>query len=261
MNRRELMSCTLSTDLLDEYLDEELEPARAREVERHLAGCPACAARLRAERAIRERIRVLAADETAPELLRRGIEAQVREPAAGATAPRQEEAAQPTWSLRRPALRFGFALAASIVALLLVWTLVPRGGVSSALAAGLAEDHLEHHGPMGREYMVHERDQAALERWFEDRLGTMISLPDEAPMGELVGGQICIVNGRRVAHAMYQVNGEIVSYYVVPGVPGPPEPVTGGVEEVQFAAWSSPPGGVFVLGRGPADELSRFRLE
>ncbi len=256
------MSCSLVRDDFDSFLDGELDPARQAEVQAHLEACADCSARLRGERQVRERITAFCADETAPAGLRARLEAQVRSAAeeAAAVRPSVTLLASRTRALGwRPV--YGFAVAAVVAALAIVWTLTPRGGVGTALAAGLAADHTDHHGVSEREGIFGSDDPAELGRWFEGRLGMAIDIP-QAPAGaRLIGGQVCLVDGRRVAHAVYDVNGVTVSYFVVPHVSGPREPTPGRVEDVNYVAWDSHPGGVYVVSSAPSSELMPFHLQ
>jgi mycothiol system anti-sigma-R factor len=256
------MTCSLTRDDLDSFLDGELEPARQAEVQAHLAVCPDCAARLRGEQRVRERLAVLCADETAPIAFRDRVFVQVR--SAGAEKPGLGwPSASPLLTritfTRRPLL-YGLAAAAMVAILAIVWTLSPRGGVESALAAGLAEDHSTHHGASEREGVFRSQDPAELERWFERQLGMSIDLPAAPAGARLVGGQVCLVGGRRVVHAVYDVNGATVSYFVVPNVSGPSRPTPGRVGDLNYVAWDSDPGGVYVLSSAPSSELMPFHL-
>ncbi|HEY7462021.1 MAG TPA: zf-HC2 domain-containing protein [Gemmatimonadota bacterium] len=256
------MTCRELRENVDSFLDGELDASRASAVEAHAAVCPTCASRLSGERRVRERITSLCAGETAPAQLRERVRARVE----GAEADPVVEADAPArvapWSgPGRGTFAFGLAAAAAVAVLAIVWTLGPRGGVGSALAADLAEDHTDHHGPSQREGVFQSADPIELGRWFESRLGMPIAIP-EAPAGaRLIGGQVCVVDGRRVAHAVYDVNGLTVSYFVVPHVSGPDEPTEGRVQRLNYVAWNSAPGGVFVLGSAPSRELVSFRLQ
>ena len=312
------MNCAQATELQDFYLDGELEPRLVSEVEAHLAGCAVCGGRMRAERRVRERIAALAGDEAAPPELRERIRARVRgsHPDVMALTPAAEieqlefsvedlgpaaadeaapavhrDGSRPATPPRRHGLQIALAIAASLAALVLLWRVGPRGGAESVWAAGLADDHRAHHGASGQEYVVSESDPAALSRWFEQRLGARVPLP-ETPLGNrLVGGQICFVNGYEVAHAIYEREGtagsegaasalgaadlerapgstgaadpqvRTVSFYVLPRVAGPDGMTQGEIAGLNFVAWDSPPGGVFVLGAEPAAELAAFHPE
>jgi mycothiol system anti-sigma-R factor len=252
------MTCSLVRDDLDSFLDGELDPVRRGEVQAHLEACPACAARLRGERRIRERIASLAAAETAPSELRERVRERIREAVeAGDVWPSVMAVGggRRSWGWK-PA--YGLALAAVVAALAIVWSLSPRGGVQSALAAGLAADHVNHHGASQREGMFQTDDPPELGRWFEQRLGTAVEIPGAPAGARLVGGQVCLVDGRRVAHTVYDVNGVTVSYFVVPKVRGPRSPSPGRVNDLNYVAWDSSPGGVYVLSSAPPSELMPF---
>ncbi len=256
------MTCTRLRESIDSFLDGALDASRASAVEAHAAVCPTCASRLSGERRVRERITTLCAGETAPAALRERVRAQVEAAEADQGAAADAPARVTPWS--RPGRRtfaYGLAAAAVVAVLTIVWTLGPRGGVESALAAGLAEDHTGHHGSSQREGVFQSADPVEIGRWFEGRLGRPIAIPETPAGARLIGGQVCLVDGRRVAHAVYDVNGRTVSYFVVPHVSGPSEPTEGRVQDLNYVAWNSEPGGVFVLSSAPSRELVSFRLQ
>src|SRR3954464_8058826 len=97
------MTCDEAKMLLHALLDNELDAGHAREVEAHIASCPACAAELASQR---EMQRVLADTNlryTAPTSLRTRIEASLPQP----------QRQQPS---RRSVLR-GFAMGSAVSAL------------------------------------------------------------------------------------------------------------------------------------------------
>src|SRR3954469_2718596 len=97
------MTCDEARILLHALLDNELDAGHAREVEAHIASCPACAAELSAQRDMQ---RVLAEADlryTAPASLRARIEASLPQP----------QRQQPS---RRAVLR-GFAMGSAVSAL------------------------------------------------------------------------------------------------------------------------------------------------
>lgn len=59
-------------------LDEEITPARAAELTRRIAQCPACHTRLRSEREIRALVKKCCSADTAPVTLRERITMQIR---------------------------------------------------------------------------------------------------------------------------------------------------------------------------------------
>src|SRR3954464_4437640 len=103
------MTCDEARILLHALLDNELDAGHAREVEAHIASCPACAAELSAQRDMQ---RVLADADlryTAPASLRARIEASLPQPQPQPQRQRQ----QPS---RRSVLR-GFAMGSAVSAL------------------------------------------------------------------------------------------------------------------------------------------------
>lgn len=273
------MACNQIHEWLDPYLDGELDAELARRLEEHVAACPACAARARGERRVRELIAATAADEVAPAGLRERVHAHVRDVVPGVVSlSAADEIGDLEFSVEDPSghgpggdqrevsrpwrgrLGYALAFAASFAAFLFLWALFPRGDVEQAWAAGLASDHTDHHGPASDAYLYREDDVRVLGRWFKSRLGIEVLLPDDVTGAQLVGGQVCLVNGRRVAHAVYEVAGVKLSYFMVPDVAGPDSIVAGAVQGVNYLAWDSPAGGVFVVGALPVEQLETLQL-
>jgi anti-sigma factor RsiW len=67
------MTCDEAEILLHALMDGELDAGHAREVEAHIAGCPACAAKLAAYREMSQAIAASDMKYTAPLTLRRRI--------------------------------------------------------------------------------------------------------------------------------------------------------------------------------------------
>src|SRR5882757_5055848 len=67
------LGCEEALDLLDPYLDGDLQPDEARRVREHLDRCPACAAELSLARRVQGELRALPQPECPPELLARVV--------------------------------------------------------------------------------------------------------------------------------------------------------------------------------------------
>jgi len=63
-----MMSCKELVDLMADYLEGQLEPDAARDLDRHLADCPPCLNFLKTYRATTRLIREVACEEIPPEL-------------------------------------------------------------------------------------------------------------------------------------------------------------------------------------------------
>ena len=231
-------------DTVDSYLDDELDPRVRTGLEAHLRSCPSCAERVRGERLVREALAAPLRSEAAPAGLRSRV--------------RVAMAATPLRRAGVPAvLRYALPLAAVLGALVLVRTLGPEG-LPRAWARGIAEDHAEHHGASGTDFLVREGDPERLAAWFRGETGEDLVLPPNPAGAELVGGLLCLVNDRRVPHAVYRVDGRLVSYYVLPDLSPAGDRVAGSVEDLNYVAWSRDGGTAVVIGRAPSEELTPF---
>jgi anti-sigma factor RsiW len=231
-------------DAIDGYLDGELDERASAEVEAHLRACAACAERVRGERLVRDAIASPLRSEAAPAALRRSVEATV------SASPLRRAAL-------RTALRYALPLAAVLAALVLVRTLGPEG-LPRAWAQGLAQDHAEHHGASGTDFLVRETDPRRLAAWFSGEAGAAVELPAGPAGAELVGGLLCLVNGRRVPHAVYRLDGRLVSYYVLPEVAPPDQRVDGTVGDLRYVAWNDAGRTAVAIGGASVAALGSF---
>lgn len=222
----------------DAYLDGELEPAAREAVAAHLAGCPACAGYVRAERAFLERV-ASALEERAPDELRRRIEAILREEERAPVRPRRPRL-RARWAMLLP-------LAAAVAAVLFV-TRPWAGDRGAALAAtDIAADH-EHHAAT-----------APSHRPFGP--GDETPPPPPAIEGARVTGlSRCVVDGRAWAHYVLAVPGGLVSVFL-PLSGEAPLPAgrafhAHGATVVGVAPGPSAPGGAVLV----SDDLSAGRL-
>src|SRR5690348_12769793 len=120
------MECPDLAERLSPFLNGELDPLASREVERHLAACPGCAAALERRRLLGERLREAVPYQRAPEALRERVLAQAR----AAAEPRPAVREAPARPLRRqePWRWAGMAAAAALIIGLTagVWLLALR---------------------------------------------------------------------------------------------------------------------------------------
>jgi mycothiol system anti-sigma-R factor len=253
------MDCRQLRDSIERYLDSELESPGKVALEEHLDACGECRNRVRAESLIQSRLRRLYADEVTPAALRERIHAQVLTEAPHAVS---GESRRPVALAFRTRWLPVTAAAAAILAALLVLRTVDRDRPDEAAqevwAAGLAADITANHGPTGREDLVALSDPVRLATLFEEHGSFRPQLPPPPVGGRLLGGQLCLVNGKRVVHAVYMVEGMTVSYFVVPYVSGPERTGDGRTSGFNYLTRVSPEGSVYVMSTAPRRELARL---
>ncbi|MEZ5416911.1 MAG: zf-HC2 domain-containing protein [Vicinamibacterales bacterium] len=189
--------------LLPPYVDGEASAVVRHTVEQHLASCPACREAVEAQRQVREllvsrRARLI---DAAPS----GLEASVR--AAGEAD--AAVARRPRWS--------ALAAAAGLVLALVGGLSWATGASSVLLAAQLTLDHLK--------CFVIDGDEAdgisasAGEERFHDHFDMQVRLPEPASDGraKLVSVRQCLYGEGWIAHALYRVDGDAVSVFVIDG--------------------------------------------
>ena len=200
------MRCETTVGLLDAYVDAELEPSEAADVEAHLGQCAACREQQLALRALREAVRSSGLYHRAPARLRAAVLARLGE----RETPRLERPARRQW--------LGYALAAGIAAAF-ASTITLRLAVPSAYELASA-DVLDNHARalMSRQIVdVVSTDQHTVKPWFNGRLDFTPPVQDTAAAGfPLVGGRIDYVSERAVAALVYQRRKHYIDVYVWP---------------------------------------------
>jgi uncharacterized protein (TIGR02246 family) len=128
--------------LVGAYLDGELAPATALEVELHVAGCAACGRALQVQRAVRERLRSASAPEAPVALRDRIFDAIAARPVGGATGSRGLNwAGLRAIAARLPLLASPGARVAGVAAALIVVALLAyRSGRTRATLAPTTAD-------------------------------------------------------------------------------------------------------------------------
>lgn len=209
--------CSRIEALVTPFVDGELPAGDDQVVSNHLAACPPCRAKVIAERAVRQLLKARRTDlaQTAPPALKARC-AMLRSAAGPRTAPPTPTGArQPaSWHARLAP----FALVATLV-LVVGGAFLYQATRSSArvLAAELALDHekcFRLNRVLGTRHSA-DAVQAAMASGFDWN----VELPDTADRADvtLVGSRPCLSGEGKVAHIMYEHNGQPVSLFMVPG--------------------------------------------
>ncbi len=196
--------CRQMEALLPPYVDGEAAPANRAAVEAHLAGCAACREAVSMQREVRTLLvsRRARLAEPAPA----GLAAEVRRVVAT-----QQARTTPSWSRVS-----AFAAAAAVVLAVTGAFSWATGQSSVLLAAQLTLDHLKCFVIDGDEH-DHPMTAAAGQVEFHEQFGMDVRLPvpPAASAAKLVSVRQCLYGEGWVAHALYRVDGEAVSLFVL----------------------------------------------
>ena len=199
-------TCQETQEYLQELMDSTLGPDQGGRLRVHLEACPACAGELQLQRKIRGRV--------AAELPRREAPVELKRKVREILTPRERR----MWGfLPRPALQWGLAVAALIVASLVPITLLRQGGQERVppILAEAVNDYRSFVMRVNPE-TVATADRQQVRQWLEARVG----FPIEPPLVQgaslrLVGGDVTYFLERKVACLLYGKGPKLVTLLVL----------------------------------------------
>jgi anti-sigma factor RsiW len=240
------MNCDEARILLHALIDGELDASHAREVEAHIATCPACAAELAAYRELHEKIASADLRFTAPPLLRKRIEAALPKPQAAPS--------------RRSVLR-GFALGSAVSAMAATGlvAIVLRNDDEQRIESEIVSAHLRSL-QAGHLTDVISSDQHTVKPWFNGRLDVAPPVIDLTAQGfALIGGRLDFVDGRALGAVVYRRRAHIINLFVAQTAST--EHRAAKIDSVQgfnIRRWSDRGLNYWAISDIGADELSEF---
>jgi anti-sigma factor RsiW len=204
------MTCEESEVLLHALIDGELDAGHARDVEAHLAACPACTEKLEAFGAMREAMAAAHLKEAAPAHLRSRIEAALPLPSAQIIAPRQFF--QPSRRTFFGGFAVGSALSAALAASLVL--AVVRTDQNQTVAGEVVSAHIRSL-QAGHLMDVETSDQHTVKPWFDGRVDVAPPVIDLTAQGfTLLGGRLDYIDGEPVASVVYQRRKHVINLFV-----------------------------------------------
>ena len=209
------MTCEDVERLVEAYADGELSLESALAVEAHVAGCPACTARLDGIRAVRHTLRT-APYFQAPEALAARVRTTM---AAASTSSSRPRAPRPLYRRWQPWLAAAASLA--VVSLAVAGVLRQRAVLAAdATTAAVIEGHV-------RSLMAdHLTDVASTDRhtvkpWFAGRIDFSPTVVDLASDGfPLVGGRLDYIDQHVAAALVYQRREHRINVFLWPHASG-----------------------------------------
>jgi anti-sigma factor RsiW len=201
------VNCAETSELLNAYLDGELDLVRALGVEKHLATCATCSQSYESLRSLKTALKASPHYYNAPT----GLQGQIRTSIFGEE---RKPAATPfAWA---KFLRLAIPLAgAALIAFFLI-PIFTRPSAESRLAQEITASHV-------RSLMTDHRtdvassDQHTVKPWFEGKLDFAPTVVDLGQQGfPLVGGRLDFVEGRLAAALVYQRRKHSINLFIWP---------------------------------------------
>lgn len=225
------MNCQEIKNLIDAYLDGELDPVTSQKAEEHLRDCPKCEQAYEVETAMAHAIAQAAPYYKAPPELRERIQVSLRE-AIGAPASRATIAAD-SFPIRRPeAVRRGvffdmpwnwLALAAAIAVAAIVASSfllkLRQPGPEQFLATQLIASHVR---SLMADHLtdVASSDQHTVKPWLDVKLDFAAPVVDLSGDGfPLIGGRLDYLDNHSVAALVYQRRKHFINLFIWPTTP------------------------------------------
>src|SRR5271167_564501 len=211
------MNCGDSEILLNALIDGELDAGHARDVEKHVAACPACTEKLTEFREIHDAVSGAGLKMTAPAHLRSRIEKALPLPSARVVAPRKFF--QPSRRSFFGGFVVGGTLSAALAASLVLT--VFRNGQEETIAGEVVSAHIRSL-QAGHLMDVETSDQHTVKPWFNGKLDVAPPVVDLTAEGfTLLGGRLDYIGGEPVASVVYRQRKHIINLFVAQrlGVP------------------------------------------
>ena len=203
-----MKNCADIDRLMTPYVDDEVAETDRQAVDAHLAVCPPCCERAEAERAARRIVRSRASALTRPASAALRARCVGAVPASGTGARRRWGGHVRRWVPLSVAATLVLAVAGVFMA-------GQQERLEASFVAQLAIDHEKCFTQLGTPHARLDAEQAAA-RLAEHGLDVRVPASTETEHIELVDVRHCAYDGGSMAHLLYEVEGQPVSFFVLP---------------------------------------------
>ena len=224
-----MVSCTDPRDLVQAYLDRELNLAKNLEMEHHFRECVTCSEAYEEGRRLRTSLNEGKLYFSVPPDLHERIRAVVRDEARGSGHPR-------LFSWR--AMPFGVPVALAAVIALSVVPLLRQPMMPNLLVGELVSGHIR---SLMVDHLVdvESTDQHTVRPWFNGKIDYAPPVTDFAASGfTLVGGRMDYVGGRPVAVLVYRHKAHLVNLFIWPDRAGASGTTTSTADGYSLVHWN-----------------------
>lgn len=199
------MNCARARQMLDAFVDGELDSATAAEIDLHLSGCKDCAGARTEKVALLERVRAEAPHFAAPTALRASIDRAL----AQADTQKANNPRSPTW------LQAGLLAAGTAVAGVLLGLSLNHWSIDDTVHEQAVASHVASLAAPRRLVDIASTDRHAIKPWLSGKIDFAPPVVDLEPDGfTLLGARLDHVGDRQATAVVYRIRNHDINLFV-----------------------------------------------
>jgi anti-sigma factor RsiW len=243
------VNCARLRQVLDAWIDNELDHATSDEIAQHLGSCAACASLRRERDQLRAHVRSGVRYHRVPPRLGAAVRRALGASAAGRSVPRQ----RPSW-LQAAALA---VVAALVSALAGYW--VGRPAPDSTLREHVVASHVASLGDARHLMEVASGDRHTVKPWFQGKVDFAPTVRDLSSDGfVLLGARLDHVADRQAAAIVYRVRNHVINLFVWRATAGDEPFVVSAARGFNLVTWSDAGLGYAAVSDVDGRDIERF---